>query len=99
MAVITARIPDEMLKDVEQVEKTEHTDRAEAVRKLLAAALKEWKMKRAIELLREHKVSYRKAAEMAGISYMEIWDLAAKRGMDIGLTPEETKRDAKKWLR
>ena len=99
MAVITARVPDKMLKDVEQLEKTEHTDRAEAVRKLLATALKEWKMKRSIDLLREHKVSYRKAAEMAEISYMEMWDLAAKHGIDIGLAPEEAKRDVKKWLR
>lgn len=99
MAVITARIPDKMLKDVEHVEKAEHTDRAEAVRKLLAAALREWKTKRALELLRDHKISYRKAAELAETSYMEMWDLAAKHGIDIGLTAEEAKKDAKKWLR
>lgn len=98
MAIITTRIPDKMLKDVEQVEKTEHTDRAEAVRKLLAAALKEWKLKKALELLREHKISYRKAAEIAEISYIEMLDVASKHGVDIGLTPEEAKRDAQKWL-
>ena len=98
MAVITTRISDKMLRDVEQVEKTEHTDRAEAVRKLLATALKEWKIKRAVELLREHKISYRKASELAELSYMEMWDMAAKHGVDIGLDPEEAKRDVKKWL-
>ena len=98
MAVITARIPDKMLSEVEHVRKEERTDRAEAVRKLLAAALKDWKIKRALGLLREHKISYRKAAEIAEVSYMEMWDLAAKNGIDIGLAPEEAKRDAEKWL-
>lgn len=98
MAVITARIPDKMLKDLEKIEKTEHTVRAEAVRKLLGTALKEWKLRHALDLLRAHAISYRKAAEVAEVSYIEMWDLAAEHGIDIGLAPEDTKRDAKKWL-
>ncbi|MBI4170556.1 MAG: UPF0175 family protein [Candidatus Aenigmarchaeota archaeon] len=86
------------MKDVEKVEKEEHTDRAEAVRKLLSHAIKEWKMKKALELLKDHKISYRKAAEIAEVPYMELWDTAVKHGIDIGLTSEEAKRDIEKWL-
>lgn len=57
------------------------------------------KIDSALSLLRAHRISYRKAAEMAGISYMEMWDLAAKHGIDIGLTPEEVRKDAEKWLK
>lgn len=98
MPVITTRVPEKLLKDVEKVEKEEHTDRAGVVRKLLASALKEWKLKKALGLLKEHKVSYRKAAEIAEISYIEMWDAAAKHGIDVGLAPEEAKRDIGKWL-
>ena len=56
-------------------------------------AVKEWKTKRILELLKEHKVSYRKAARMAGVSYDEILQLANKRGIDIGYTIEDLKRD------
>ncbi|MBI2583079.1 MAG: UPF0175 family protein [Candidatus Aenigmarchaeota archaeon] len=93
MPVITARVPEQILEDLEKLEKEEHTDRAETVRKLLASAIKEWKKKKALEMLREHKVSYRKAARMTGISYVELLQLASKHGVDIGYSLEDLKRD------
>jgi predicted HTH domain antitoxin len=93
MPVITARIPEEILEDVKKIEKEEQTDRAEAIRKLLVQAIKEWKIKKVLELLKEHKISYRKAAKMAGISYVDVIQLASKAGIDIGYTIEDLKRD------
>lgn len=93
MPVITARIPERLLGDLEKVEKEEHTDRAEVIRKLLSQAVKDWKIKKTLELLKEHKITYRKAAKMAGLSYPEIIDLAAKAQIDAGYTLEDLKKD------
>lgn len=75
------------------IEKDEHADRAEVIRKLLAKGIKEWKLKKAIELLREHKVTLRKAANIASVSYVEMLDLASKHGIDVGYSLEEMERD------
>ena len=75
------------------IEKDEHADRAEVIRKLLARGIKEWKLKKAIELLREHKITLRKAANIASVSYVEMLDLASKHGIDVGYSLEEMERD------
>jgi len=44
MEVLTTRIPEDLLKDIQQIEKDERSERAEVVRKLLDTAVQEWKM-------------------------------------------------------
>ncbi len=93
MKVITARISEEYFEDLERIEKEEHADRAVVIRKLLAKGIKEWKLKNALELLREHKVTLRRAASIASVSYVEMLDLASKHGIDSGYSLEEMERD------
>ena len=93
MRVITSQISDEYFNDLKSIEKAEHADRAEVIRKLLAKGIKQWKQKKAIELLREHKVTLRKAAEVAGVTYVEMLDLASKNGIDIGYGLEDLALD------
>jgi predicted HTH domain antitoxin len=91
--VITGRVPEEHFRDLKRIEKEEHADRATVIRKLLAEGIKQWKIKRAIDLLRAHKVTLRKAASMAGITYVEMLDLASKYKIDIGYSLEELEKD------
>ena len=93
MKVITSRISDEYFNDLKMIEKDEHADRAEVIRKLLAKGIKEWKLNKAIELLREHKVTIRKGAKIAAVSYIEMLDLASKHGIDIGYSLEDLEKD------
>ena len=93
MKVITSRISKEYFDDLKMIEKDEQADRAEVIRKLLAKGIKEWKLKKAIELLREHKVTLRKAAKIASVSYVEMLNLASKHGIDIGYTLEDLEKD------
>lgn len=93
MKVITTRISEDYFKDLQMIEKEEHTDRAEVIRKLLAKGIKEWKVKRALELLRAHKLTLRRAASIASISYVEMLDLASKHGIDIGYSSKDLERD------
>ena len=93
MKVITIRIEDKYFEDLKRIEKEEQTERAEVMRKLLANAIKEWKIKHAFDLLKEHKVTLRKAARLADASYVEMMDLASKADIDIGYSLRELRKD------
>ncbi|MEK6826396.1 MAG: hypothetical protein AABX08_02445 [Nanoarchaeota archaeon] len=93
MKVVTARIEDKYLEDIKKIEKEEHTERAEVLRKLLATAIRRYKTKKSLELLKEHKITIRRAAHMADIPYIEMLDLASKADIDIGYTLIDLGRD------
>jgi predicted HTH domain antitoxin len=94
--VITARVPDVFIRDLEHIEVAEQADRAEVVRRLLGKAITEWKSREAVEKLREHKISYRKAAKLAGVSYVEMLDLAVESGVDSGYSLQELNADLRR---
>ncbi len=93
MKVITARIEEKHFEDLKIIEKEEQTERAEVMRKLLANAIKEWKIKRALGLLKERKATMRKAAKFADVSYAEMMDLASKADIDVGYSLNELRKD------
>ncbi len=95
MKVITARNSEENFEDLERIEKEVQADRAEIIRKLLTKGIKEWKLKKALELLREHKVTLRTAANIASISYVEMLNFASKHGIDMGYSLEDVEKDVR----
>jgi glutamate synthase domain-containing protein 3 len=95
MKVITSRIPEKYIKDLEKIQEEEKVDRAEAVRRLLTKAISEWKKERALVLLKDHKITIRKAASMADVTYVEMLELAKK--LDIGYDLEEVERDLERF--
>jgi metal-responsive CopG/Arc/MetJ family transcriptional regulator len=46
MQTITIRIPDEMYQDIKMIESEEKAERAELIHRLLADAIRRWKLKR-----------------------------------------------------
>ncbi len=96
MKVITARIPEKYLRDLKEIEREEHTERAEVIRKLLADAIKNWRQKKALKLLKKHKITIRKAASFAGLTYVEVLDLASREGIDIGYSLNELEMDLRR---
>jgi len=93
MKVVTVRIDDKHFEDLVKIEKDESADRAEIMRRLLARAIKEWKIKKALTLLKERKVTLRKAAEIADVDYAEILDLTSNADIDIGYNLRELRGD------
>ncbi len=93
MKVVTVRIEDEYFEGLKEIEKDEQTERAEVVRKLLAKAIKDWKTEKALQLLKERRITIRKAAGLAGVSYIELLDLASKADIDIGYTVKDLHMD------
>ena len=91
--IVTVRIADEDARALEAIEKEEQTDRAAALRKMISEGVRQWREARALKLLRDGRVTIRTAARMAGLSYVQVFDLAAKEGALTGYTLEDLRRD------
>jgi predicted HTH domain antitoxin len=52
-----------------------------------------WRKEKALEQLRDHDVTLRRAAEIADVSYVEMLSLASEAGVDIGYTTDDLERD------
>ncbi len=93
MKVITARIEDKSYKDLIRITQDEKTELAGILRKLLDESIREWKIKKAIQLLKRREVTIRKAASMAEVSYVEMMDLISKERIDIGYSLSDVEKD------
>ncbi|PIU59946.1 hypothetical protein COS86_01545 [Candidatus Bathyarchaeota archaeon CG07_land_8_20_14_0_80_47_9] len=91
--IISTRIPEEIARDLKEIEKEEQTDRATLVRKLLARAIEQWKMERALRLYREGKVTLWRAARLGGITLREMMELAAKQGIQFKYAAKDLEED------
>ena len=93
METITARVPDGLLKDLKRIEGEERTDRAEVIRRLLAEAIGEWKLRKALEMIRERKATMRAAAKFAGMRYLEFLDRVEKEAVPLDYTLSDLRAD------
>ena len=91
--VVSTRVPEDMAKDLEEIEKEEKTDRATVVRKLLAKAISQWKLERALSLYGDGKITLWKAAMIAGLSLWEMVDIVRKRKIPFRYTCDDFRED------
>ncbi|MCX8177085.1 MAG: UPF0175 family protein [Candidatus Bathyarchaeota archaeon] len=93
---LAVRIPEEIEKEIQEVVKREGLDKATVVRALLELGIGEWRKQTALELLRDGKVTFAKAAEMAKLSLWEFADLVKQRNIEwVRYSPEEIEKDFK----
>lgn len=78
---ISARIPHDVFQELETFMKEESLEKSASIRKLLAEGLQHWKEQRALKSLEEGKVTYLKAAEMAGVSAWDFADIVRESGI------------------
>ena len=93
MITISARIDEELIKEIDEIVKERGTDRSAVIRELLYIGLKEYKLKKALELVRERKVTVWKAAEIAGITYREMLEKLREHNVPFPITAEELARE------
>jgi predicted HTH domain antitoxin len=91
--IVSTRVPDDMAKDIEEIEKEERADRATVVRKLLAKAIAEWKLERALTLYRDGKITLWKAAGIAGLSLWEVMEIVRERKVPFRYAYEDFRGD------
>lgn len=91
---LAVRIPKEIEKEILEVVEREKLDKATAVRTLLELGIVEWRKQTALDLLRDGKVTFAKAAEMAKLSLWEFADLVKQRNIEwVRYTPEEIEKE------
>lgn len=91
---IATRIPEEMEREIREVMKYEKVDKATAVRIALEVGIAEWRKQLAINLLREGKVTFAKAAEIAKLTLWDFADLLKERRVEwVRFTPEEIEQE------
>src|SRR2546421_12861936 len=66
IVTVSARIPRSQLREVERLALTRGLDKSSVVRALLDVGIRETKLKEALDLVREQKISVWRAARMAG---------------------------------
>jgi predicted HTH domain antitoxin len=93
METVTTRIPEDDEKLLSELEEEMAADRSEVLRRLIRDGLEEWRKEKALDQLREHAITLRRAAEIAGIPYVEMLSLAAEEGIDTGYTTDDLERD------
>ncbi|MCL6579701.1 MAG: UPF0175 family protein [Candidatus Bathyarchaeota archaeon] len=93
---LAVRIPEEIEKEIQEVIEREGLDKATAVRTLLELGIGEWRKQTALELLRNGKVTFAKAAEIAKLSLWEFADMVKQRNIEwVRYRPEEIDKEFK----
>ena len=96
---LAVRISEETEKEIREIVEYERVDKASAVRALLEMGITEWRKQTALELLREGKATFAKAAEIAKLSLWEFADLVKQRRVDwVKYTPGEVQREVQEAL-
>jgi len=93
LEAVTARLPKEMVREVERLAEKMKVDRSELIRRLLDSALREKRVEGAVQAYQEGRVTLWKAAEMAGISLREMMELVREKKIPVSYTLEELRRD------
>ncbi|WP_247730708.1 UPF0175 family protein [Halovivax limisalsi] len=93
MKTVTTRLPEDDEEALAELEAELSADRSEVLRRLIRDGLDDWRKERALEGLRDHRLTLRTAAERADVSYVEMLTLASEAGIDAGYSTEDLDRD------
>ena len=93
MMTISARIDREIAEEIERIMRRKGADRSTVIRELLRIGIQEFKLREALELVRERKVSVWKAAEIAGLTYREMLMKLREHNVPFPLTEGELARE------
>ncbi len=97
MPTISVRLDKSTLKEVEFLMKEYKTDKSEVMRRLLGRGLKQAKLEKVLELLRQHKISIGKAAKLADVTIYEMIEFCKKNEIRIGYTTEDLRHDLERF--
>jgi predicted HTH domain antitoxin len=93
IVTVSARIPRSQLREVEKLAATRGLDKSTVVRSLLDLGIKETKLKEALDLVRERKVSVWRAARMAGMDYRTLLVALRTHNIPFPLSEKELERE------
>ena len=97
MKTVTTRIPEDDEEALAELERELSADRSEVLRRLIRGGLEDWRKERALEKLDAGEVTVRKAAEIAGVKYVEMLTLASENGIETGYDLDDLERDLERF--
>jgi predicted HTH domain antitoxin len=97
---LATRVPKEVEQEIREVMNFLGVEKAQAVRMILGIGISEWRKRTALDLLREGKVTFAKAAKLAKLDVWDFTDLVRDRKIEwvtfpTGDLQEEAKKTAK----
>ncbi len=94
LKTLAVRVPEETEREIREVAEREGLDKATAVRALLRRGIDDWRRETALGLLREGKVTFATAAELARLSLWEFADLVKVSGVEwVRFEPGDIERE------
>nr|MDO8109804.1 ribbon-helix-helix protein, CopG family [Candidatus Sigynarchaeota archaeon] len=88
--IISTRVSDDEMKELNEIAEQEHLDRAALIRKFIMDQLKTYRMRRMAEYYRKGLVSLQEAATASKVTIYEMMDHVATEHIS---PPEETRED------
>lgn len=98
MSLVSARVTEELDKELEWYAKKEKIGKTIALRKVLDIGLREIKLEYALDLYQKGKITLMKAAEIADISLWVILEIVRKRMVPMHYTLKDVEEDIKSAL-
>lgn len=93
--VVSVRLEEEILRYAEERAREEKISKSAVIRKLLSLGLEYDRLKKAVELYRDRKVSLGKAAEIADMPITQMMDWLVRFGVKSNITLEDYKNGLK----
>ena len=93
VVTVSARIPRSQLREVERLADARGVDKSSVVRTLLDLGIRETKLREALDLVRERKVSVWRAARMVGIDYRDMLVTLKTHNVPFPLSDKELERE------
>jgi len=94
---ISVRLEDKTVKELKELKQELKTAKSEVLRIVLDIGIKQLKIQKALQLLREGKISVGKASELAGITIYEILELMKEQDISYGYTLKDLEEDFKRF--
>jgi len=91
--MVGSRLPADLIRDLELIERVEQSDRSTVVRKLLQRAAQEWKLEHYARQYAEGRVSTAQAAEACNVSLWEMMDYFRQHKVPSQYDLEEWQED------
>jgi len=93
LAKITIEVDDYLLEDLKKISEIEGMSEDALLRAILEESIRNWKLKYAVRLYREGKVSLWMAARIAGLSLWEMIDKIGELGVELRLDPRDLEEE------
>ncbi len=91
--MVGARLPMGLVRELEFIEEVEQVDRSTTVRRLLAKAIREWKLEHFARQYGDGKLTMARAARDAGVSLWEMMEYVRDRKVAVQYDLEDLRQD------